>query len=301
MFSYSLSITITLPSEGKESMANKPARKRQKRESEGEVVTRASETKEGISRMESFLKEAAALAAAEVQRIDQIRGNLEETLACLEAELREKEEMLEQRDSGLGELEREFMGRAQDMEILIQKRDQLLKSREIEFREGSKKQKTQLAALEAQLGEKEELLSQKDSAYRELQEGLSARISDLEEEIRKKGELLESRETEIADLQSRINALAVSPDSEGQRWGKNTAGVEETERGPEDKSYLDEPSEEEAEDFEPGVREESKIRLIGQSMRNVAVKQGNIARRGPLSDAKKSRLVSLFAPMKKGG
>ncbi|OGQ72894.1 MAG: hypothetical protein A2W73_07000 [Deltaproteobacteria bacterium RIFCSPLOWO2_12_55_13] len=281
-------------------MANKSSRKRQKKETEGEVATRVSEMKEGISQMESFMKEAAALAAAEVQRIGEIRENLEETLACLKAELREKEEMLQQRNAALEDLEKGFMARAQDMEILIQRRDDLLEKRETEFREASSKQKEQTAVLEAQLGEKEELLSQKDSAYRELQEGLGARISDLEGEIRRKGELLESREAEIADLQSRINALAVSSEGDGQRRERNTAVVEEVERGLEDGSYLDDPSEEEAEDFEPGVREESKVRLIGKSMRNVMVKPGNIARIGPVPDARKSRLVSLLAPIKKG-
>jgi len=281
-------------------MANKSSRKRQKKETEGEVATRVSEMKEGISQMESFMKEAAALAAAEVQRIGEIRENLEETLACLKAELREKEEMLQQRNAALEDLEKGFMARAQDMEILIQRRDDLLEKRETEFREASSKQKEQTAVLEAQLGEKEELLSQKDSAYRELQEGLGARISDLEGEIRRRGELLESREAEIADLQSRINALAVSSEGDGQRRERNTAVVEEAERGLEDGSYLDEPSEEEPEDFEPGVREESKVRLIGKSMRNVMVKPGNIARISPVPDARKSRLVSLLAPIKKG-
>ena len=289
-----------LPSAGKEFMANKSSRKRQKKETEGEVATRVSEMKEGISQMESFMKEAAALAAAEVQRIDEIRGNLEGTLACLEAELREKEEMLQQRDSAIEELEREFMGRAQDMEILIQRRDDLLERRETEFREASSKQKKQTAVLEAQLGEKKELLNQKDSAYRESQEGLGARISDLEGEIRRRGELLESREAEIADLQSRINALAVSSEGDGQRRARNTAVVEEVERGLEDGSYLDEPSEEEPEDFEPSAREEAKVKLIGESMRNVMVKPGNIARRGPVPDARKSRFLSLLAPIKKG-
>ena len=281
-------------------MANKSSRKRQKKETEGEVATRVSEMKEGISQMESFMKEAAALAAAEVQRIGEIRENLEETLACLKAELREKEEMLQQRNAALEDLEKGFMARAQDMEILIQRRDDLLEKRETEFREASNKQKKRAAVLEAQLGEKEELLSQKDSAYRELQEGLGARISDLEGEIRRRGELLESREAEIADLQSRINALAVSSEGDGQRRERNTAVVEEAERGLEDGSYLDEPSEEEPEDFEPGVREESKVRLIGKSMRNVMVKPGNIARISPVPDARKSRLVSLLAPIKKG-
>ena len=133
-----------------------------------------------------------------------------------------------------------------------------------------------------------------------MQEGLGARISDLEGEIRRRGELLESREAEIADLQSRINALAVSSEGDGQRRERNTAVVEEAERGLEDGSYLDEPSEEEPEDFEPGVREESKVRLIGKSMRNVMVKPGNIARISPVPDARKSRLVSLLAPIKKG-
>ncbi|HBA39322.1 MAG TPA: hypothetical protein DCZ05_06160, partial [Deltaproteobacteria bacterium] len=94
--------------------------------------------------------------------------------------------------------------------------------------------------------------------------------------------------------------LAVSSEGDGQRRERNTAVVEEAERGLEDGSYLDEPSEEEPEDFEPGVREESKVRLIGKSMRNVMVKPGNIARISPVPDARKSRLVSLLAPIKKG-
>ncbi len=214
-------------------MAAKPSKKKQKSETPIVVATRIAEMKEGIIQMESIMREAAALATAEVQRIDGIRRNLEGTVTRLGAEIRGKEGMLREEDFAQGELENK----------------------------------------------------------------LTAQIRDLEIQIGKKDELLASHEAEIVELQSKLDGLQVSPEGSVTLGEENVVLLEGVEQGP----FPGGGTEVEQKDFAGGAGKNPKTKVIEQSMRNVAVKPGKMAKREAGADPRNSRLVSLLAPIKKKG
>lgn len=113
-------------------MAARTSKKKQKSKTPSVVAARVAEMKEGIIQMESMMREAAALATAEAQRIDGIKGSLEEAVARLRAE-RGKEEMLREKDLARGELEKRLAAQIKDLESQIEKRDELLASRQAEI------------------------------------------------------------------------------------------------------------------------------------------------------------------------
>ena len=212
-------------------MAAKPSKKKQKSETPNVVVARVAEMKEGILQMESLMKEAAALATAEVQRIDGIRRSLEETVARLEAEIKGKEEMLRE----------------------------------------------------------------KDFAREEMEKKLTAPIRDLEAEIGKKEELLASREALIVELQSKLDGFQLPPEGSVTLGEEDVVLLEEVEQGP----FSGKGTEVERKDSAGGAGKNPMAKVIEQSMRNVAVRPGKMAKREAGADPRNSRLVSLLAPIKK--
>lgn len=265
-------------------MAAKSSKKGRKSGAPELIPARVAEMKEGILQMGSFMNEAAALAATEVRRIDEIRENLEATVARLEAEIGEKEELLREKESALIELGNKSLGQISDMENQLAKKDELLESRAAELKESwSQAQDTRPAELEAQLREKEEILSQKEAALTELQEASSAKIRNLENLVRKEAELLESREAEIADLRSKLDRPSVAPEGSVTLGEEDVVDPEELEQGMAQGAY-------------PA---DAKVKVIEQSMRGVVIKPAKMAQREAAPDAKKSRLASLLAPIKK--
>lgn len=262
-------------------MPVRSSKRKRKDGAPGMIATRVAEVKEGIIQMESFMNEAAALASAEMRRIDEIGGSLEAEVARLETEIKEKDGLLREKESALAELEGRLMAQIGDMEDRLAKKDELMQSRAAELKESrSKTQDTRQAVLEAQLREGARTLSQKEATLRELQESTAARMRDLEDQIGKKEELLERREAEIADLRSQLDGLSVAPERSVTLGEENVVVLEELEQGLSQESH-------------PGAG------VIERSMRDVAVKTGKMIKREAAPDPKKSRLGSLLAPVKK--
>lgn len=253
-------------------MAGKSSKKRQKVSAPGVVGTRVDEMKEGINQIESLMKEAAGMAASEMQRIDEIVENLGETVARLEAGIREREGMLREKDSTLQELESELTGRIREMENQLKDRDELLQSRAEELKEN--RSRTQDAVLAAQ-------------------------ILNLENQIEEKEKLLESRELEMVDLRSRLEGLEASHEGGVSLREENVVLLEEVEPGLGDGLHPVELIEEAVQGFETGAEPERKSGVIEQSMRGVVIKPMKTARQEGEPDEKKTTLVSLLSPMKK--
>lgn len=260
-------------------MAGKSSKKKKKDGAPEAGGVRVAEMKEGIRQMESFMKEAAAMAASEMRCIDEIAANLGETVARLEAGIRERDEMLREKDSALQELEGKLTGRIREMESQLEEREELFKSRTEEIKENlSKGQDTRQAVLEAQLRESQQALGQKEAALKELQETAAAKIRNLENLVRKEEQLLESREAEMADLRSKLEGLEASYKGSVPLTEENVVLLEEVEP-------------------EPGDGLHPKV--IGRSMRGVEVKPTKMAGREGEPNQKKSTLLSLLSPMKK--
>ena len=117
-------------------MAGKSSKKKKKDGAPEAAGARVAEMKEGIRQMESFMKEAAAMAVSEMRRIDEITANLGETvarLADLEIHLGEKERMLGQKEASLKELEESWAVQIRHLEDRIREKEKLLAGRELEM------------------------------------------------------------------------------------------------------------------------------------------------------------------------
>jgi hypothetical protein len=94
-----------------------------------------AEMKDLITQMESFIKEAEALATMEIRRIDEIKESLKASAARLAALFRQKDEILSTRERATKELEdslavriRELEKQLQEKEALLLVRDEMLRS-----------------------------------------------------------------------------------------------------------------------------------------------------------------------------
>jgi chromosome segregation ATPase len=103
-----------------------------------------------------------------------------------QAQLKEKEEVLQANDAAFRQLEESLVARARDLENQVRERDELLLGREAELKK---------------------LRSEAAAALRQLEENLAGRIRDLENQVREKDELLLSREAESKMLRSEADAV----------------------------------------------------------------------------------------------
>ncbi len=169
------------------------------------ILDEVTELQARLSRIESLIQQAAALALQQAQRADEVQKAFEATVAALEAQLREKESKANQEDSGLGGQDQGLATRIQDLENQLREKEGLLEIRDGEFKDlrskleeaaalaAAETKRTQdveqnfevnIAALKTQLGEKEELLSQKGAALKEMEESLTGLEENLFSQIR---------------------------------------------------------------------------------------------------------------------
>ena len=99
-------------------MGSELSKQEEKQESgsQGPVINRAAELKDGIVRMESLIKKAAALVAEEARRVEEIKGAFAVEVAALEARLADKDEALRQKESALQEIQESLTARIRDLE-----------------------------------------------------------------------------------------------------------------------------------------------------------------------------------------
>lgn len=110
-------------------MANTPKRRRGSG-SAGLPANGFTEIKDLITQMESFIKEAEALATMEIRRIDAIKESLKASAARLAALFREKDEILSTRERATKEIEDSLAARIRELEKALQEKDALLLARE---------------------------------------------------------------------------------------------------------------------------------------------------------------------------
>jgi len=201
-----------------------------------------------ISRVESCVKEggvSAAMGSQQVQEIQEMEERVEAERADLQAQLREKEEILHATGSDFEGLEENLSAKIHDLESQVREKEELLDLRDDELKvvkskmdlltnlvtrmefvvkraeagaageaeQGKGTLWAEAAALKAQLREKEEILHATGSDFEGLQENLSAKIHDLESQAREKEELLDLRDAELKDLKSKMRTLNFSPAS----------------------------------------------------------------------------------------
>jgi|GEM_PF-2719389 len=169
------------------------------------ILDEVAELQARLSRIESLIQQATALALQQAQRADEVQKTFEATVAALEAQLREKESKANQEDSGLGGQDQGLATRIQDLENQLREKEGLLEIRNGELKDlrskleeaaalaAAETKRTQdveqnfeanVAVLKTQLGEKEELLSQKGAALKEMEESLAGLEESLFSQIR---------------------------------------------------------------------------------------------------------------------
>ncbi len=142
-----------------------------------------------FERMEAILLEAKSIASREAQQYEELRQMGEARVVLLEAQLQEKEESLQSKESAIKQLQENFTAKIQELEHQLTEKEDLSKLLEKNNAEiGSLRSETEarVVLLEAQLQEKEESLRSKESAIRQLQENFTAKIQELEHRLTEK-------------------------------------------------------------------------------------------------------------------
>lgn len=92
------------------------------------TVSAISEVKDLLTQFESFIKEAEALAAMEIRRIDEMKEALKTALVHVGAQFKEKEELLRSRDAAMREMEETLTAKIRDLENSLREKEPLLRA-----------------------------------------------------------------------------------------------------------------------------------------------------------------------------
>lgn len=137
-----------------------------------------TEMKEVLTQMESFIKEAEALAAMEIRRIEEIQESLKATMTRLAAQFKEKEEVLRAREKVAREMEENFAATVRELEKRLTEKEALLESHKTDL------EKAQVKSGPTDLPPKVEVPQASESAasIRELEERLLRSIHSAKRE-----------------------------------------------------------------------------------------------------------------------
>jgi chromosome segregation ATPase len=154
-------------------------------------------------------------------RLDELTAAKEQAAHALREELRQKADLLSEKEAALSALEERFGGRIHSLESELSEKQELLEAREAELRtllSQVNDQAMRLSELEnannhaARLFENElrrstDLVQSKDGAMKALEDRLTERLGSLESQLGLKQDLLETRDAELDALMSKVNEL----------------------------------------------------------------------------------------------
>ena len=168
-----------------------------------------------LKRQEGELKALRSQPAAVTERpLETLAASMPEQSA-LRDELRKMTGLLQEKESAVKQLEKNFRDRINVLETQLNSKEKLMREHDREL----EALRAQLAKAEATKRETEILLAQelrnekqalkaKDAAMQELEQGLTAKICTLETRLSDHLELLQSRSTELDAVRSEANLLA---------------------------------------------------------------------------------------------
>jgi chromosome segregation ATPase len=157
----------------------------------------------------------------QLSRTGAAKNQVEVSLA---EELRKERESLRAKDSALKELEKDWRAKIHALEAQMTEKQELLQIRNTEL-EALKSEASLLTArvseasltkdraekvLQQELKKKTELLQSKDAAFKELESNLSARFQDLENQLGEKEASLKDRTAELDALRSQLTKMGSS-------------------------------------------------------------------------------------------
>ncbi len=197
---------------------------------------------DGVSRLKAAVSDDQAVVASEVQHAEQVIEDLKASITVVEARLKETEDTLHRKDVASQKMEESLGTEIRDLQSVVKNKEEILDSRDSELTDLKSKinvltqqvthleltiqqakgeavsatrsaehviegLKANITVLEARLKETEDTVHRKDVASQKMEESLSIEIRDLQSVVKNKEETLESRDSEITDLKSKIDVL----------------------------------------------------------------------------------------------
>src|SRR5713226_2475442 len=175
-----------------------------------------------VSRLESIVREASQSAVAEAQRDQEIQESLEAEKAAVEAQLQEREEILQARETCIKQLEGNLAANIQDLERRIMEQEKLMEIRDSALKD-LKSAMGALGALAEELSsrdggrvvvlqETEEQQNEKASAeikeeeIEDAKERMGTEIEKLRAEIREKDTMLTAKGVEVEIIKQKAGS-----------------------------------------------------------------------------------------------
>jgi chromosome segregation ATPase len=173
---------------------------------------------------DKLLKERDKELETQKMQLTQTGAAKNQVEISLAEELRKERESLRARDSALKELEKNWRAKLHALEAQMTEKQELLQIRNTEL-EALKSEASLLTArvaeaaltkdraekvLQQELKKKTELLQSKDAAFKELETNLSARLHDLENQLGEKEASLKDRMAELDALRSQLTKMGSS-------------------------------------------------------------------------------------------
>lgn len=156
------------------------------------TVDEVAEMKDRISRIESFIKQAATLASIEARRAEEFKQKFEATVAQLENQVREKEELLQQKDSLLKNLDEELDRRTHEFENQLRQKEESFGKQDAELKD-IKAKNAELAAMAATEARRVE----------EMKKSFEETVAALERRLSEKEGLVERLGGELKDFKAK--------------------------------------------------------------------------------------------------
>lgn len=195
-----------------ELLESEPLSEERGEESSAPVLEQVTEMGARIGRIESFIHQAGTLVSLEARRVDEIRQALKETVENFEEQLKEKAEILLQKETAIRQMDENLSARIRELENEIKdKEDRIrIKAAEIgELREGRAAIEFRAAGLEEELKEKAEMLRKKESTLQEFMEGMTVKLHEASSRAAEKEGMLETAVGEVRKLQDVKQGLEV--------------------------------------------------------------------------------------------
>jgi len=188
---------------------------------EEELTGRIWELESRLRESEEALHGRDAELAGLKSRLDELTHSKEHAAQALHAEVRQKTDLLAEKEAAFRALEERLERRVQTLEHELSEKREVLEAREVELQKLLTKvndQTTRLSELESsktdaarlledELRQANELLQTKDGAVKALEERLSERLRSVENQLGQKQELLETRDAELDTLMAKLNEL----------------------------------------------------------------------------------------------
>jgi chromosome segregation ATPase len=163
-------------------------------------------------------REVAALTsemASLNQRMVELAAAKERAESLFQEAVRERAELLQSKDAGIKKLEEDLAAKVRGLESQLREKEDLLNSRESELNafkhqlaEITTSKELAARTLHEDLRQKTDLLEEKAAAISALEERFSTRIHTLESALSEKQELIEARDGELKEIRSKANALS---------------------------------------------------------------------------------------------